>query len=122
MQFMFLIYDDQKAWQGFTEEERAAGMAEYFAFTEEARNAGVYVAADALQPVETATLVRVRDGEHVVTDGPYAETKEQLGGYYVLDVPSIDEALEWAAKIPSAKWGTIELRPVMVLDREEVGA
>jgi hypothetical protein len=122
MQFMFLIYDDEKTWEGFSEEEREAGMAQYFAFTEEARQAGVYVAADALQSTGTATTLRVRDGERLLTDGPFAETKEQLGGYYLLDVPSIEEALEWAAKIPSAQWGTIEVRPVVVFDREEVGA
>ena len=122
MQFMCLIYDDQKAWQEFSEEEQKAAMAQYFAFTEEARQAGVYVAADALQPVETATLVRLRDGEVLLTDGPYAETKEQLGGYYIFDVDSIDEAVNWAAKIPSAQWGSIEVRPVVVFDREEVGA
>jgi hypothetical protein len=122
MQFMCLIYDDEQAWEGFSEEEREAGMAAYFAFTEEAQKAGVYVAANALQPTSTATLVRVQDGERLVTDGPFAETKEQLGGYYLLDVPSLDDALEWAAKIPSAKWGTIEVRPVVVFDREEVGA
>jgi hypothetical protein len=122
MQFMCLIYDDENAWESFSEEEREAGMAAYFAFTDEAKKAGVYVAADALQPTSSATIVRVRDGERLVTDGPFAETKEQLGGYYVLDVPSLDDALEWAAKIPSAEWGTIEVRPVVVFDREEVGA
>ena len=122
MQFMCLIYDDQKAWQEFSEEEQKAAMAQYFAFTEEARQAGVYVAADALQPVGTATTVRVRDGEQLLTDGPFAETKERLGGYYIVDVDSIDEAIQWAAKIPSARYGSIEVRPVMVYDREEVGA
>jgi hypothetical protein len=122
MQFMLLIYDDEQTWRDMSEEERNGVMGEYFAYTDELRAAGAYVAANALQPTSTATLVRVQDGERLVTDGPFAETKEQLGGYYLLDVPSLDDALEWAAKIPSAKWGTIEVRPVVVFDREEVGA
>jgi hypothetical protein len=119
MQYMLLIYDDQEAWQSFTDEERAAGMEAYNAFTQEVRDAGAFVAADALQPTETATTVRVRDGERLLTDGPFAETKEQLGGYYIVDVDSIEDAIKWAAKIPSAQSGSIEVRPVMVFDREE---
>jgi len=122
MQFMLLIYDDEQTWRNFSEEERNAVMGEYFGYTEELRQAGAYVAGDALQPIETATTVRVRDGEQLLTDGPFAETKEQLGGYYLVDVDSIDEALQWAAKIPSARYGSIEVRPVVVFDREEVGA
>jgi hypothetical protein len=122
MQFMLLIYDDGEIWQGFSEEEQKAIMGEYFAFTDELREAGAYVAADALQPIGTATTVRIREGEQLLTDGPFAETKEQLGGYYVVDVDSIDEAIQWAAKIPSARFGSIEVRPVMVYDREGVGA
>ena len=122
MQFMLLIYDDQQVWQGLSEEERNAVMGEYFAYTDQLREAGAFVAADALQPIGTATTVRVRDGEQLLTDGPFAETKEQLGGYYVVDVDTIDEAIQWAAKIPSARLGSIEVRPVMVYDREEVGA
>jgi hypothetical protein len=122
MQFMLLIYDDPGAWQGFSEDERNAIMGEYFGYTEALRKAGAYVSGDALQPVGTATTVRVRDGEQLLTDGPFAETKEHLGGYYLVDVESIDEAIEWAAKIPSARYGSIEVRPVVVWDREEVGA
>jgi hypothetical protein len=122
MQFMLLIYDDQQAWQRLSEEERNAVMGEYFAYTDQLREAGAYVSADALQPIGTATTVRVRDGEQLLTDGPFAETKEHLGGYYVVDVDTIDDAIQWAAKIPSARLGSIEVRPVMVFDREEVGA
>ncbi len=122
MQYMLLIYDDQKVWEGFSEEERNALMGEYFRYTEELREAGAYVAADALQPIGTATTVRVRDGEQLLTDGPFAETKEQLGGYYIVDVETIDDAVKWAAKIPSARFGSIEVRPVVVFDREEVSA
>ena len=122
MQYMLLIYDDPQVWEGFSEEETNAIMGEYFAYTEELRAAGAYVAGDALQPTGSATTIRLRDGEQLVTDGPFAETKEQLGGYYLVDVESIDEAIRWAAKIPSARHGSIEVRPVVVFDREEVGA
>jgi hypothetical protein len=122
MQFMLLIYDDEQIPQTMSEEERNAFMGEYFAYTEELRQAGAYVAGDALQPIGTATTVRVRDGEQLLTDGPFAETKEQLGGYYLVDVDSLDDAIRWAAKIPSARFGSIEVRPVVVFDREEVGA
>ena len=97
-----------------SEDERNAFMGEYGAYTEGLRAAGKFVAGDGLQPTSTATSVRVRDGERLVTDGPFAETKEQLGGYYLIEAESLDEALEWAAKVPSARLGTIEVRPVMV--------
>ena len=122
MQFMLLIYDEEKVWQGFSEEERNALFEEYNAYTESLREAGAYVAGDALQPIGTATTVRIRDGEQLLTDGPFAETKEALGGYYLVDVDTIDDAIQWAAKIPSARYGSIEVRPVVVWDREEVGA
>jgi hypothetical protein len=114
MQYMLLIYDDEKVWQDMPEEKRDAMLGEYFAYTEALKESGKYVASDALKGIDTAKSVRVRDGEVTTTDGPFAETKEQFGGYYVLDVDSEEEALEWAAKIPSAKLGTIEVRPVMV--------
>jgi hypothetical protein len=114
MQYMLLIYDDEKVWQDMPEEKRDAMVGEYFAYTEALKEAGKYVAGDALQGIDTAKSVRVRDGDVTTTDGPFAETKEQFGGYYLVDVESEEEALEWAAKIPSAKVGTIEVRPVMV--------
>ena len=77
---------------------------------------GVFVAGEGLYPTGTATTVRVREGDQDVTDGPFAETKEQLGGFYVLDVKDLDEAIEWAAKIPGSQFGSIEIRPVMVFD------
>ena len=88
-------------------------MQEYFAYTTELRDSGKYVDGDALQPTSTAKTVTSAG----VTDGPFAETKEQLGGYYMVEVDTEDEALEWAAKIPSARYGKIEVRPVMVFDR-----
>jgi hypothetical protein len=118
MQYMLLIYDDAQTWAGMSDEDRQSVMQEYFAYTEELRETGKFVAADALQPPDSAKSVRVRDGEQSTTDGPFAETKEHLGGYYVIDVENVDEALEWAAKVPSARYGTIEVRPVMQIPAE----
>ncbi len=117
MQYMCLIYDDEQAWQGKSEEERNAIFGEYGAFTESIKESGNMVAGDALQPTSTATTVRVRNGETLMTDGPFAETKEQLGGYYVIEAKDADEAFAIAARIPSARYGSIEVRPVMVFDQ-----
>ena len=116
MQYLLLIHDraDEKAWEAMPEEARNAFMAEYGAYTEELRSRGFFVGANQLQPVSTATTVSVRDGETIVTDGPFAETKEVLGGYYLIEVDTLDEAIEWAAKIPSARFGHIEVRPVVM--------
>ena len=119
MQYMLLIYGSGDAWETLTPEQQQEIGGEYFTFTEELRASGKMVAGDALQPTATATSVRVRDGETLTTDGPFAETKEVLGGYYLIDVDSLDEALEWGAKVPGAKYGTIEVRPV-VTDYETV--
>jgi hypothetical protein len=119
MQYMLLIYSPPSDWQSLPAEQRQAIMEAYGSFTEELQASGKLVAGDALQPVSTATSVRVRDGETLTTDGPFAETKEVLGGYYLIDVETLDEALEWGAKIPGAQFGTIEVRPV-VTDYETV--
>ena len=113
MQYMLLIYETPGSWP---EEEQEAMMGEYFAYTEELRAAGALVAGDPLHPTATAESVRVREGETLVTDGPFAETREHLGGYYLIDVDSDEEARRWAAKIPSARVGTIEIRKVVVFD------
>jgi hypothetical protein len=113
MQYMLLIYDDESQWGTWSEEDSKAFMDEYFAYTDELRRAGALVAGEALQPTTTAKTVHVRDDQRFVTDGPFAETKEQLGGFYLIDVDSEDEALEWAAKIPSSRYGRIEVRPLM---------
>ena len=115
MQYMLLIYEDEAKWAALSEDETAPIMREYFAYTDELRRAGAFLAGEPLQPTSTATTVRVRDGETLTTDGSFAETKEQLGGYYLVDVESLDEAIEWAAKIPSAQrgLGSIEVRPVL---------
>ena len=114
MQYMLLIYGDQNSWQGLGEEERGQIMQAYGAFTQELRDSGAMIAGDALQPTQSATTVRVQNGETLTTDGPFAETKEQLGGYYLIEAESLDEAIEWASKIPAASHGSVEVRPVMV--------
>jgi hypothetical protein len=119
MQYMILIYDDEKVWADMPEEQSKKLFGAYMAYSEEMSKAGVMRAGDALKPISTATTVRVRDGKTLTTDGPFAETKEQLGGYYLIDVPNLEEALKWAAKCPSAAVGSIEVRPVMVFDKPQ---
>lgn len=114
MQYMALIYDSAENRAALSPKAREQMLTDYMAFTKAAKDAGVFVAGDALKGVDTATTIRVRSGETLLTDGPFAETKEQLGGYYLLECKDLDEALAWAAKIPSAKTGSIEVRPVMV--------
>ena len=120
MQYLLLINDraDEKAWETMPEEARNAIMAEYMQYTQELRSRGLFVDANQLQPASTATTVSVRDNETVVSDGPFAETKEVLGGYYLIEVDTLDEAIEWAAKIPSARFGHIEVRPVVMRPAE----
>jgi hypothetical protein len=118
MQYMLLIYNDENVWARIPDEERNGIIGEYFALTSAMKERGAWQAGAPLQPTITATTVRVRDGENVMTDGPFAETKEQLGGYYLVEADSVDEALEWAARIPSARYGAIEVRPVMEVPAE----
>jgi hypothetical protein len=119
MQYMLLIYDDERQWQNLSEEERDPIMKEWFAYTDALRDSGALVAGDALQPTSAATTVQVREGETLTTDGPFAETKEQLGGYYLIDVESIDEAIEWASRMPAAvPPGKVEVRPIMQIPAE----
>ncbi len=113
MQYLLLIYSEENGRAEMPEEALQAMYAEYGALTESLRSSGQLVSGDELQPTSTATTVRVRDGETLVTDGPFAETKEQLGGYYLVDCASLDEALEIAARIPSARHGSVEVRPVV---------
>ena len=114
MQYLALIYGDESVWEQFSEEQRNAAYAEYMAFTKEARDAGVVQDGNELDSTTTATTVRVRGDETLVTDGPFTELKETLGGYYVLECDSIDEACRWAAKIPGASHGAVEVRPIYV--------
>jgi hypothetical protein len=113
MEYVCLIYSREGDEASRTPEQRQMEIDEYNAFTKDVVDRGLYVAAEALHPTMTATTVRVRDGKTVTTDGPFAETKEQLGGYYVINCKDLDEAIALAAKIPSAKWGSIEVRPIM---------
>ncbi len=112
MQYLLLIYTPEAVEAAMSPEAQEAYMQGYFAFTKEVEDRKVLVGGEALQSISTATSVRVRDGKTVVTDGPFAETKEQLGGYYLLDCPNLDTAIEMAAKIPGAVHGTIEIRPI----------
>jgi hypothetical protein len=109
---MLLIHDDPSHWATMSEDEVNAVMNEYFAYSDAIRNEGIFVAGDALQPPATAQTVRVRDGERIVADGPFAETKEIVGGYYLVDCDTPEQALDAAARIPSARFGVIEVRPV----------
>lgn len=111
---MILIYSDEKAWAAMTNDQIAASMGAYSEYSKALAQGGVLRGGASLQPVATATSVRVRGGHTATTDGPFAETKEQLGGYYVIEVPDLDHAIKWAAKCPGAAHGTIEVRPVGV--------
>ena len=117
MRYLLLIYGDENAGAGTSEADQQARLKEWFDYTEELSTAGVMQGGEALQPTATATTVRDDGGKPLVTDGPFAETREQLGGYYLLDVPNLDEAIRWAHKCPGARTGTIELRPIMEFDQ-----
>jgi hypothetical protein len=114
MQYMLLIYIDPSAAADPESPEGQASSAAWFTYTEAMREAGVHVAGEALQPTQTATTVRQRGGETLTVDGPFAETKEILGGFYILDVPDLDAALSWAGRAPNTSYGSVEVRPVMV--------
>ena len=113
MKYMLLIYENEAGFAGLPEAERAAIYAEYRAFTEEIAKSGNLIGGDELQPTATATVVHVEGGRTLVTDGPFAETREQLGGYYLVEAKDLDEAVALAARIPSARSGHVEVRPVM---------
>jgi len=114
MQYMLLIYGDEKAQGSMTQEEGKAVMGAYFTYTEWLRSSGLMKAGDALQPTARAKTVRVRDGKRIVSDGPFAETREQLGGYYLIEAGSEEQALEAAERLPGSLTGSVEVRPVMV--------
>ena len=113
MKYLLMIYSDEAADARKPEAETQAELDRYFAYTAETQRAGVFVAGEALHPTSTATTVRLRGGELTTTDGPFAETKEQLGGFYLLDCENLDAAIQWAAKIPHASQGSIEIRPLV---------
>lgn len=112
MKYMLLIYSEEDAW---TEPEREHCFAESIQLTRDLHEKGQYLAASPLRSVSTATSVRVRDGKRLVTDGPFAETREQLGGYFLVEAQDLDEAIEIAGRIPGARVGTVEIRPVVEL-------
>ena len=116
MKYALLIYASEQDWANQSEEQGQAQFQEYMAFTKDIVDRGIYQSGEALQPTATATTVRVRDGETLTTDGPFAETKEQLGGFYVVEAKDLDEAIEVAARIPDVRRGSIEIRPVMDVD------
>lgn len=113
MKYLCLIYEDEVAASKIPPKEFEAMMSEYFSFTDDIRNSGHYLRGEPLEPTHTATTVRVRNGKTHTTDGPFAETKEQLGGFYLIEARDLNDAIQVAARIPSARWGSIEVRPVM---------
>ena len=116
MRYALLIYASEQEWAAQSEEQSQAVNQEYMAFTKDIIDRGLMKGGEALQPTSTATTVRVRNGETLTTDGPFAETKDQLGGFYLVDCKDLDEAIEVAAGIPDARRGSIEVRPIMEID------
>jgi hypothetical protein len=112
MKYMLLIYHEEQSWDTMSQQERQSIYEEYGQFTQEIIASGHHVAGSELHPSATATSVRIRDGKQLATDGPFAETKEQLAGYYLIEAKDLDEAIGIAARVPSARGGTIEVRPV----------
>jgi hypothetical protein len=112
MRYMLLIHSDERVYPKMSQKEMADLIAAYGRFSEEAEKAGVRLDSARLRPTSDATTVRVRDGKTLTIDGPFAETKEQFGGYYLIEAKDLDDAVQWAAKIPSAQYGSVEVRPV----------
>jgi hypothetical protein len=113
MKYLLLIYENEADFAGMSEAEQGKVFGEYHAFTNDIKKKGHYIGGEALQPVSTATTVRVKGGKTLTTDGPFAETREQLGGFYLVDAKDLDEAIGLAARIPGARTGSIEVRPIM---------
>jgi hypothetical protein len=113
MRYLCLIYEDESKWGTMPKAEVDSMMGEYFSFTEGLKKSGNHLGGEALQPTQTATTVRVRQGKISSTDGPFAETKEQLGGYYLINARDLNEAIQIASRIPSARTGAVEVRPIM---------
>jgi len=112
MEYLLLLHSDPKGWETMNETERAQGMAAYMAFGDALRKADVLRGSNRLRPADTATTVRIREGKTEVQNGPFIETREELGGYYLIDVKDLDAALSWAARCPGAGHGSVEVRPV----------
>ena len=115
MQYLLMLYAEEAGWSKLTKAQQEQGVAAYAAYTEALKKAGVWKGSNRLQPISAATTVRVANGKSQVLDGPYIESKEQLGGYYLIDVPDLDSAISWASRCPGASHGVIEVRPVWAL-------
>jgi hypothetical protein len=112
MQYLLILYSNESGWSKMTPAEQEQGMGAYAAFTEALKKAGALAGSNRLQPISAATTVRVANGKTQVLNGPYADSKEQLGGYYLIDVPDLDAAISWAARCPTASHGIVEVRPI----------
>jgi hypothetical protein len=112
MEYLLMLYSEESHWQQMSKEDQQKGMAAYMAYSEALQAAGVMKGSNRLQPTATATTVHATDGKVQVLDGPYADSKEQLGGYFLIDVANLDEAIAWASRCPGAHHGTIEVRPI----------
>lgn len=112
MQYLLMLYSAEKGWDRLSKAEQEQAVAAYMAYTEALQKAGAYKGSNRLQPISSATTVRVENGKPQVMDGPYADSKEQLGGYYLIDAPDLDAAISWASRCPGASHGVIEVRPV----------
>ena len=110
--YLLMIYENEKRWADVSKEQGAKMMGDYKAFTDSIKTSGNFVAGEALRPTSSATTVRVKDGKRLTTDGPFAETKEQLGGIYLVKAKNLDEAIAMASRIPAAQHGSVEVRPV----------
>lgn len=119
MKYLLLIYENEASLAGLSEAEQGKIFEEYMVYTKDIRKTGHYVAGEALQPISTATTVRVKNGKTLTTDGPFAETREQLGGFYMVEAKDLDEAIRLAARIPASRTGSIEVRPIMPIPQPE---
>jgi hypothetical protein len=115
MQYLLLLFAQESGWESMTKAQQEQGAAAYMSYTEALKKAGVWKGSNRLQPISSATTIRIADGKQQVLDGPYVDSREQLGGYYLIDVPDLDSAISWAARCPGASHGTIELRPVWAM-------
>ena len=122
MQYLLMVYGNEGAWPKMTKAEQEQGMAAYMAYMEALTKAGALVGSNRLQPTSASTTVRIADGKPQVLDGPYVDSKEQLGGYFLIDVADLDAAISWAARCPAAAHGVVEVRPVWVAAGRSTGA
>ena len=115
MQYLLALYMDESGWEKMTPEQQAQGAAAYMAYTEALKTAGAHVGSNRLRPSATATTLRTTGGKTQVLDGPFADSKEQLAGYYLIDVPDLDAAMQWAGRCPAVQHGTVEVRSIWAM-------